>query len=974
MSKIDTLKQKAAELQKVAEALTKKAKQTAEALAQKAKTKAGDLKKTAEDLAETAKKAAAKVAAAGGVLLALSGAPQELEAEEQKPTTTKIAKDKESENDSEFDTQIFYDINLLKTLTFLRGFKNHYDAKMHDIGASLPRIYVQAGKDSYYELPLMDENTLKNLRNKSGNAFDIMKKIVNNMSNYQLLQQSELYFSQDGRGRSFLSKSNQYVNLNKQYKFNERQNITFSIMSYFSSADLTKFFNEFEANKGKNVNNIFSKIAKEKTSIDGIAVMYWLNALYTGAITFDTITNMKAGAYEQAITNGKSMTLEQFKNKVFDPKSGNFKIDKQTIEQFVKNGKDHKLKTKTVNSKGNTPYVGDIMDFAFIDKTNPNSPTAQEVQKQEKILADILKDNGYKPQQIKVGSPLFEEEQVEMFNVLAYETLGEACDAFMEQYGYYLLASVGQSESFFTGLHYEGTSFGIASLGFPAGNGKYYYFKLTNFKQKDSSGQSYMSYYNGKYKTKKVNGQLHTFLTLDNGKEIDGNMLFDEYFSLVPDYIKLEMVRKHLRYQLLPSVMKSARAAAKKAIETKKATNGNVPVRLITGSVNLGYQLPSDGMNLIDNMVSNPDANAIKKIEWAMNYTGDNEYQSGSNKRRNNNSYFVFGLTDVPELLNMDKDSQAKTKMTHRQTIYTQHHDIVDILGNMRTWWKNTHTKKENTGDLLNTLSKEEQLSNEKIQKLKSLEKEIVVFIEPFMKKGAKKEATQSQPDKRNPLIIIENGKNNSTPTKTDKTNTKTVSADPHKDANIKALRTNARKDLDAGRYGAAIKKYNEITAQDKNNAEAHSDLALAHIKYAKNTKSVAEQKKHYEAACKAINLGLATNPDDNTEALLYYNAGLAREELGQIAENNKEYDNARDQLFVARNNYREANKISPSSTYKQAESKIEQMLKDLKDKQQKKENKKSKKASFNEGSNKAKKLLASKGSTNQQTGKYYSR
>lgn len=184
------------------------------------------------------------------------------------------------------------------------------------------------------------------------------------------------------------------------------------------------------------------------------------------------------------------------------------------------------------------------------------------------------------------------------------------------------------------------------------------------------------------------------------------------------------------------------------------------------------------------------------------------------------------------------------------------------------------------------------------------------------------------------------------------------VSAEDLKESTTRTILAKAREYFDIGSYKDAIKKYEEALARNKNNAKAHSDLALAHIKYARSIESKNEQKKHYEAACAVIRAADKTNPDAKTKSNLYYNAGLAREGLADINSKDNEFDNARNQLNAAKTNYKVANKAAPSATYKQAISRIDDKLEKLTQKQKARKNKKAnKKAEFYNGIENLRKL-----------------
>lgn len=135
----------------------------------------------------------------------------------------------------------------------------------------------------------------------------------------------------------------------------------------------------------------------------------------------------------------------------------------------------------------------------------------------------------------------------------------------------------------------------------------------------------------------------------------------------------------------------------------------------------------------------------------------------------------------------------------------------------------------------------------------------------------------------------------------------------------VKAMMADAHKSLKDKKYKEATSKYEAIIAKDKNNSEAYSDLTLAYIKLAENSKTSAEKTKYYEASCKNARLGLRSNPDINTSAYLSFNAGLAREGLAKHYATNKNFSKAEEQYHKAKINYDNAFKTIPNKVYSNA-------------------------------------------------------
>lgn len=384
------------------------------------KQKIAELKEKTGYFGETAKKAAAKIVATGSVLAALSGAPQELEAKEQITATAQNAKDNEGEQDS-FDVRTLNEYNLLKVLLFLRPYHKEYSSTTNDIGASLPHLFIPTGKNNeYYDLLLYlgDEKlkSYKSKKNSKENALDAVKNIVKNMSTFDLLKQSELFFEQQTSSKIYKECRNLYAQLDSKYEFTEAQKTVFFVLYYLNSEDLKTVLNGINknGNDNTNINTIFAELAHKKTKTEDIAILYWLNALYVDMISFDTISEMKVSSFETAITGGQRLTFQQFINKVFyDGGAGKFKLNVPNIHDYVKTAKSKNHKTKAIDKNGKTPYIGNIVDNAIKNETLRDPKKEQEKQKWTKILANILQNTkNIKKYIINLDSPLLENIDV----------------------------------------------------------------------------------------------------------------------------------------------------------------------------------------------------------------------------------------------------------------------------------------------------------------------------------------------------------------------------------------------------------------------------------------------------------------------------------------------------------------------------------------------------------------------------------
>lgn len=660
----------------------------------------------------------------------------------------------------ELANKMVYEMYIQTGLLFIRGFHKNFDSVTKDIGMALSHFFANVDEDKYYSLDLTKQLKKITLHgNKKITVFNVLKTILENMSDYQYLKQTEIFLNKRGNGKALLANSSLYKSLNKKYHFTEQQNAVFTLLAYIRPADLTKLLTQLEKNDNTNINQIFSVLAQNKTSIEDIAILYWLDLLYTGKLDFDTVRkNMKAESYVLAITNGKTMSLKDFKKQVFDA-TNNFITDANTVAKYTRNANEKNLKTRTIDDNNQTPYIGDIL-ANVLDKIN-NPEKEKKRREAENILVKILDQNGFKPQTIKIDSPLFQENKIETFNVFMdengkpYADAREATKAFQQKYERKLLHETEQTETYFPGLYAEGTCLGISRIWIQLDNEYAYQFKLTNFNGPDGTLFHALRKNLGKkpvaktWFTQKTEGYKaewglpdetpHVFLILPNGELLDGYKIFDKYFKLIPTSEKIKMVTEHFENESLLTVITQARTTA-----TQLGISGNIPVSDIFSAHSLSYQLPEDGKKAIDFLIRNPNASIAEKTSKLMNYSGDGTFEVGSAKRRINNLNIAFNLVSIDELGELNIDSAYNIDIKNRMTIYTESGQIVDVLGMFEPWWIRTHKKNidtaetflqklENNKTIINIDGKKVLVTERDNEQLAALEQEIIRFMTSFM-------------------------------------------------------------------------------------------------------------------------------------------------------------------------------------------------------------------------------------------------
>ena len=114
------------------------------------------------------------------------------------------------------------------------------------------------------------------------------------------------------------------------------------------------------------------------------------------------------------------------------------------------------------------------------------------------------------------------------------------------------------------------------------------------------------------------------------------------------------------------------------------------------------------------------------------------------------------------------------------------------------------------------------------------------------------------------------------------------------------------------GKYKDAEKLYIEALALNPDNMEAYSSLALTYKMLGDKNKSVEYYQKCIDTVVKCneyMNSNKSMLLDRRVKAMTYYNAGLARQEMGRIAQESGDASAAKEQYQLAEKNFNTAKK-----------------------------------------------------------------
>jgi len=310
--------------------------------------------------------------------------------------------------------------------------------------------------------------------------------------------------------------------------------------------------------------------------------------------------------------------------------------------------------------------------------------------------------------------------------------------------------------------------------------------------------------------------------------------------------------------------------------KNKKNFNYNVAVALCLA----GYQMPSH----IDNIANNIDKAENKQqiADAFMYYYGAKDCREGTIKRRWICAALAIDVISIDDLLNMSMDAFSKV-------------DYNTIV-------RNGHFQ-------FDEATIEHVLSRKRGEIVKDFLSENGMGVQP-------------------PIVKFEEIK------KKQKEKSDDMSADV---LSIKLL-NKADAEYNKGNYAKAKSLYEQAIETDADNMEAYSSLSITYKHLGDNGTDIDKKTEYYNKCCETVskcNKHMNQNrnllEDKDIKANTYYNAGLAREELGKIYKDKKDYTEAQRQFKLSKQNFITAganNESLKDSVYNSAIERVEKLLK----------------------------------------------
>lgn len=341
-----------------------------------------------------------------------------------------------------------------------------------------------------------------------------------------------------------------------------------------------------------------------------------------------------------------------------------------------------------------------------------------------------------------------------------------------------------------------------------------------------------------------------------------------------------EQCKRHLLYETLP--------ALKQATLNKQNIGAQQAVALVMA----GYQRPAD-MKEIARRISN--AQTVQQLADAFSYyPGAETWREGTLKRRWWCAAYAIGVISAEDFLGLPRDAFSKI--------------------NINNVYRNGHF-------LFGAETIEYALNRARMGEKSSVRKFLSDFDEG---KNILAQVGAGQAERTSLDLAVE----------------QQTAQDVQIEGSMKKL-NDADKAFAAGKYQQAVDLYLAAIETDADNMEAYSSLALAYKKLGDENKSI----KYYEKCVQAVkdgnarmNANKALLLDRDVKASSYYNAGLAREEMGKIYQGQGNVALARRNYDLAAKNYKTALENAQmddlgdarKQTYQKAINRVQQQMQSL--------------------------------------------
>lgn len=341
-----------------------------------------------------------------------------------------------------------------------------------------------------------------------------------------------------------------------------------------------------------------------------------------------------------------------------------------------------------------------------------------------------------------------------------------------------------------------------------------------------------------------------------------------------------EQCKRHLLYETLP------------ALKQATLNQQNIGAQQAVALVMAGYQRPAD-MKEIARRISN--AQTVQQLADAFSYyPGAETWREGTLKRRWWCAAYAIGVISAEDFLGLPRDAFSKI--------------------NINNVYRNGHF-------LFGTETIEYALNRARMGEKSSVK----TFLSDFDEgKNILAQVSAGQAERTSLDLAVE----------------QQTAQDVQIEGSMKKL-NDADKAFAAGKYQQAADLYLAAIETDADNMEAYSSLALAYKKLGDENKSI----QYYEKCVQAVkdgnarmNANKALLLDRDVKASSYYNAGLAREEMGKIYQGQGNVALARRNYDLAAKNYKTALENAQmddlgdarKQTYQKAINRVQQQMQSL--------------------------------------------
>lgn len=385
----------------------------------------------------------------------------------------------------------------------------------------------------------------------------------------------------------------------------------------------------------------------------------------------------------------------------------------------------------------------------------------------------------------------------------------------------------------------------------------------------------------------------------------------------------LDRAKLHMLIETLPALKKVLKDKGLPAPE-------KLPRHQLAALLIAGYQMKSDMISIVQRLAkAKTDEDKINAFSWTWASKGNVD---GTFARRYWLGLLYTGKITIEELLSFPIDGFNKINRPKGSKDTSSY-----VVENSR---QNIARKKGTIHGCKFKVTKEDIEKNIKIVKNGATKETVTQHLKKhglnYTRNRSKSKPTEKAVTKQDTKT---NQSEESVFTRVAKKIKEAISDAP----DVNSMMKSAKSAYDKGNYEEAAKLYSAVIANDKDNLEAYSSLVLVYKQLGDKAKGTAAGT-HYEQSCDIARQGLERikqnrnlGSDVRAKASIYYNAGLAREGMAEVYQQQKNTNKAREQYNKAKINHNNAYEAikgkdnKKAEEYKIAKNRVEQKLNGLK-------------------------------------------